>query len=339
MTTSMQDRAVLVTGGSGYIGGWVIVELLRQGFDVRTTLRDLSKTAALRKRIDEEADSSRLNFAEADLAADAGWDEAMMGMRYVLHVASPMMQAGGGELLKPARDGTLRVLAAATRAGVKRVVVTSSLAAATPVPARSSPADETVWTDPMHPGLSEYARSKTLAEQAAWDYVGRNPGGLELATILPGLVQGPLLGLTASMSLDLVARMLKGQMPAVPRLGFPIVDVRDLIDLHIKVMTHPEGGGQRWAASSDFLWMTEVAAVLKAHFGAGARKVSTRVAPDLLIKIAALFKQEYRSLLPDLGKRQDFSAYKAEKLLGWQHRPARDAVIATAQSLIEKKLV
>jgi len=339
MATSTQDCAVLVTGGSGYVGGWVIVELLRRGFDVRTTLRDLSKITALRKRIDDVADSSRLHFVEADLATDVGWDEAMMDMRYVLHVASPMMPGSGGGLLKPARDGTLRVLNAATSAGVKRVVVTSSLAAATPVAYRSNPADESVWTDPMHPGLSEYARSKTLAEHAAWDYVERNPGGLELATILPGLVQGPLLGLTASMSLDLVARMFKGQMPAVPRLGFSIVDVRDLVDLQIKVMTHPEGGGQRWVATSDFLWMTEVAAVLKAHFGGSAARVSTRIAPDFLIRVAALFKKEYRPLLSDLGKRQEFSAYKAEKLLGWQHRPASDAVIATAQSLIERKLV
>lgn len=339
MTTSTQDRAVLVTGGSGYIGGWAIVALLRQGFDVRTTLRDVSKTAALRQRIDEEVDSTRLDVVVADLMADAGWDEAMAGMRYVLHVASPMMRPGGEDLLEPARDGTLRVLHAAAKAGVKRVVVTSSLAAATPAPARTSPADESVWTDPAHPGLSEYVRSKTLAEQAAWDYVDKNPGRLELATILPGLVQGPLLGRTASMSLDLVARMFKGEMPAVPRLGFPMVDVRDLVDLQIKVMTHPEGGGQRWAATSDFLWLTEVAAVLKAHFGARADKVSTRIAPDFLIKIAALFKKEYRPLLSDLGKRQDFSSDKAEKRLGWQHRPASDAIIATANSLIEKQLV
>jgi dihydroflavonol-4-reductase len=339
MSNMNYDRTVLVTGGSGYIGGWAIVELLRRGFEVRTTLRDPDKASALRQRIDTEVDSNGLRFFSADLAADAGWDEAMKGVRYVLHVASPMTLSGNADLLAPARDGTLRVLQAASRTGVQRVVVTSSLAAATPAVAQPGPADDAVWTDPSQPGLSEYARSKTLAELAAWDYMRKAPGKVELATVLPGLVQGPLLGTAASMSLDLVARMLKGQMPAVPRLGFPIVDVRDLVDLHIRVMTQPAGGGQRWVGSSDFLWMTEIAALLKSCFGERAHKVSTRVAPDFLIKIVALFQKEYRPLLSDLGKRQEFSAEKAEQRLGWRHRTANEAVIATAESLMAKNLV
>lgn len=339
MSNMNYDRTVLVTGGSGYIGGWAIVELLRRRFEVRTTLRDLNKATALRQRIDTEVDSNGLHVVGADLAADAGWDEAMEGVRHVLHVASPMTPSGNADLLSPARDGTLRVLRAASRAGVERVVVTSSLAAATPAVARPAPTDETVWTDPSQPGLSEYARAKTLAELAAWDYIRKDPGELELATVLPGLVQGPLLGTAASMSLDLVARMLKGQMPAVPRLGFPIVDVRDLVDLHIRVMTQSAGGGKRWVGTSDFLWLTDIAATLKAVFGERARKVSTRVAPDFLIRIAALFQKEYRPLLSDLGKRHEYSADKAEQLLGWRRRTADEAVISTAESLLANHLV
>jgi dihydroflavonol-4-reductase len=334
----MNDRkTILVTGGSGYVAGWIIARLLDAGYAVRGTLRDTSRSAAIRADIATATkDLAALDFVRADLLADLGWDAAMRGVAAVMHVASPVMARRKEDTIGIAVEGTRRVLAAAARAGVDRVIITSSAAAARIGEAASGPADEQVWTDATAPHIGVYAQSKTLAEQAGWEFARQHPDGPRVATILPAFVQGPLLGRNASASLDVVGRMLQGKLPAVPRLGFSIVDVRDLAELHLKVLDDPQGPGERWIASAAFMWLSDIASLLHNHFGAAASKAPRRVAPDWLFRLIALADANMKPMVPDLGERRTFSSRKAEERLGWHPRPARDAVIATAESLLAR---
>lgn len=348
-----RQETVLVTGGSGFIGSWCVIGLLQQGYTVRTTVRSLAREAAVRAAIGTVVDpQDRLSFHAADLTSDAGWDAAAGGCDYLLHVASPIAIAeprNADELIVPARDGTRRAVGAALRAGVKRVVLTSSVAAASPRSsspgrARESATDETQWTDLDDPGVSAYARSKTLAERAAWALVGAvapgvTRGGTTLApttltTVNPSVVLGPVLGRDFSDSVQVVQRLLSGRVPGLPRLGFSFVDVRDVADLHIRAMTTPEAAGQRFIASGDFAWLEEVAAILKAGLGDAARRVPTRKVPDLVLRLVALFDKTVAGVTPRLGERRRFSSAKAEKLLGWRPRPLEETVLDCARSLI-----
>ena len=278
---------VLVTGGSGYIGGWCVIGLLQQGYRVRTTVRNLGREAGVRVAIGTVVDpGGALSFHAANLTGDEGWDAATQGCDYVLHVASPLgvpEPPDPDDLIIPARDGALRALGAAIKAGVKRVVMTSSVAATSaPSSDPDGVSDETVWTDPKDPGAGAYTRSKTIAERAAWDLMASSGGATSLATVNPALVLGPVLSGDFSDSVQIVQRLLSGKIPGLPRLGFNIVDVRDVADLHIRAMTAPEAAGQRFIAAGDFAWMADLAALLRARLGDGAAKVPTRKAPDLL---------------------------------------------------------
>ena len=274
---------VLVTGGSGYIGGWCVVGLLQQGYTVRTTVRNLAREAGVRAALATVVDpGDRLTFYAAELTSDEGWDAATQGCDYVLHVASPLGVAepkDPNELIIPAREGARRALNAAIKAGVKRVVLTSSVAATSPGIKGDSLADETVWTDPSKPGVSAYAQSKTLAERAAWELIGAAGGATTLATINPALVCGPVLSDDFSGSVQVIERLLTGSVPGLPRLGFNIVDVRDVADLHIRAMTAPQAAGQRFIAAAHHAWMADLAAVLKANLGPQGAKVPTRKPP------------------------------------------------------------
>jgi dihydroflavonol-4-reductase len=333
------DRSVLVTGGTGFLGGWCIALLLQQGHDVRTTVRDLAREQAVRDAVavaGAEA-GARLTVLPADLESDAGWAEAVAGCRYVLHVASPfppVQPKDPDELIVPARDGALRVLRAALDAGVERVVMTSSIAAVRP--ARESSADapytEADWTDGDDSSRTPYVRSKTLAEQAAWQHVRTTGAQDRLATINPGAIIGPALNDDHSYSLQAIERLLGG-MPAVPRLGFTFVDVRDVADMHIRAMTNPAAGGERFIATDEFLWLAEVAKVLRERLD-GAAKVPSRVAPDFMIRAMALFDGSVRSIVGDLGKRSWFSSEKARATLAWTPRPVADSIEDCARSLL-----
>jgi len=262
----------------------------------------------------------------------------------VLHVASPMGQGEpkGTDLVSPARDGTLRVLKAAARNGVHRVVYTSSsiAAQAQSVPGEIQPrTDEHTWTNPEEKGLSEYGRSKTLAERAAWDFVEHDTSGMELATVLPGMILGPVMTDSISGSVEVIARFLTGRVPANPRIGFSITGIRDLVDLHLKAMTSTDAANQRFVGVGDFLWMADMARILRDRFGPTATKVPTRRLPDLIVRLAALFQEEARFMAPMLGKRREFDASKAANLLHWYPRSSSDSVIACAESLINRKLV
>jgi dihydroflavonol-4-reductase len=330
-------RTVLVTGGSGFLGGWCVRELLRAGYHVRTTVRDASREPEIRASLDPDGSGEHLSVHVADLLDDSRWAHAVEGCDYVLHVASPfppVQPKDPDELIVPAREGTLRVLRASLDAGVERVVVTSSVAAVrnTRNPL-STPLTEADWTDPDNLELTPYTRSKTIAERAAWDFVAERGEMEKLAVVNPGGILGPLLGGGRSYSLEMVTRLLRG-MPGTPRLGFSIVDVRDVADLHIKAMTAPEAGGERFIAVARFLWMAEVAAVLRERLGDAASQVPTRTVPNLMVKAMGLFDPRIRAIANDLGKKVEMSSEKAKSLLDWSPRPVEETIIDCAKSLL-----
>jgi dihydroflavonol-4-reductase len=331
---------VLVTGGTGFVGGWTIVELLRRGHAVRTTVRSLVREEGLRRVIGAQADTSGLSVVAADLTADVGWDEAVVGCETVLHIASPMGSGNGvgdGALIAGALDGTLRVLASAARGGVKRVVMTSSTAACTPAKPLKRAIDENDWTDPDQAGLSEYRRSKVLAERAAWDFMAGQTA-ISLTTILPGAIFGPVLTREQLGSVGVIQRLLEGQPPALPRLGFNIVDVRDLADLHIRAMTTPQAAGERFIALGEALWYDDIAATLKARLGDRAAKVTTAAMPDIVARGLAAVSPQMRAMLPLLGRTQAFSTDKARAMLGFAPRPAAETVGDCGASLVDQAL-
>ena len=335
---------VLVTGGSGYIGGWCVIGLLQQGYTVRTTVRNLAREGGVRAALGKAVDpQDRLSFYAADLMGDSGWDEATAGCDYVLHVASPLGVAepkDPNELITPAREGAKRAVSAAIKAGVKRVVLTSSVAATSKgVKAADSVADETQWTDLSDPLVSAYARSKTLAEQAAWELIKSSGGATTLATVNPTLVLGPVLSGDFSGSVQVVERLMSGRVPGLPRLGFNIVDVRDLADLHIRAMTAPEAAGERLIGAGTYAWMADLAALLRARLGADAAKVPTRKVPDFVLRLAGLFDPDLRSVTPGLGLKHDYSSAKAQSLLGWKPRPLEETVLDCARSLVANGVV
>ncbi|WP_353183769.1 aldehyde reductase [Bosea sp. (in: a-proteobacteria)] len=342
----MARETVLVTGGSGFVAGHCILALLDAGYAVRASLRSGAREAGLRAELAGAgaALEGRFETMAADLMADDGWDAAVAGCTHVLHVASPLLTAAPrdeAELLGPARDGTLRVLRAAHRAGVRRVVLTSSFAAIGYGRPLRRPYDERDWTDPAAPGLAAYSRSKTLAEQAAWRFVDGEGQGMELAVVNPAGIFGPLLGPDLSPSIVLVKSLLEGRPPALPQLMFGVVDVRDVADLHLRAMRDPAAAGERFlAVAGDFLTMREIALALKAGLGERARRVPTRELPNWLVRAAARFSPPVRlAATPELGRRKNATAAKARAMLGWQPRPAADALVATGESLFRLGLL
>lgn len=337
-------ETVLVTGGSGFLGGWCIIELLDRGYEVRTTVRDLAREAEVRSRTASKISDAddRLTILAADLTSDAGWPEAVGGCDYVLHVASPFppkQPDDPDELIVPAREGTMRVLGAALDAGVKRVVVTSSVASIGASPRDSDgPLTEDDWTDPSHSAVTPYAQSKTIAERAAWNLVKERGDEDRLAVVNPGAIIGPVLSEDRSYSIELVERLMKGT-PGSPRIGFSVVDVRDVADLEIRAMTDPAAGGKRFIAVDRFMWMEEIAAVLKDRLGPAASKVPTRKVPDFVVRVMALFDPGLKSVKGQLGKRQEYSSERARSAVGWSPRPAADSIADTGQSLIDTGVV
>lgn len=332
-------KTVLVTGGSGFLAGWCLTELAHQGFSIRTTLRDPSREAGLGAMLLAQLGHEYpVEVVHADLNSDADWTAAVKGCSYVLHVASPFPAAPPAdpdELIRPARDGTLRVLRAALEADVERVVVTSSSSAAANDPRhRGGPVTEQQWTDPQDPRVRAYARSKTLAERAAWDFMRDAGAQQKLTVVVPGMLLGPVLGDHLSYSVLTVDRMLRGAMPGLPRLGFAITDVRDVAALHLLAMTTPGAAGERLLGTGPFLWFAEVAAILRRRLGDAAAKVPTRQLPSLLVRVAAMFDPSARQLVSELGRRTDFSAAHARTLLGWSPRPVEETIVDCARSLL-----
>jgi nucleoside-diphosphate-sugar epimerase len=337
---------ILVTGGSGFIGCHAILQLLAAGHQVRTTVRSLKREGDVRAMLKEGGaePGDRLRFIAADLEKDAGWPEAVAGCEYVLHVASPLppnVPKHEDELIVPARDGALRVLRASRGAGVKRVVLTSSFAAiGYGHEPQKAPFDETSWTDPKGDDVGAYAKSKTLAERAAWDFIANEGGSLELSVVNPVGVFGPVLGPDYSVSILLVQRLMDGALPGCPRLYFGVVDVRDVVDLHIRAMTHPAAEGERFlAVAGDFLSMQGIGKVLKRRMGASAKRVPSLQLPNWLVRVAAMRDPAVKLILPELGKVKNATNEKAKRVLGWAPRSNEEAIVATAESLVRLGLL
>ncbi|HUH79733.1 MAG TPA: NAD-dependent epimerase/dehydratase family protein [Solirubrobacteraceae bacterium] len=341
MNDQQASGAVLITGASGFLGGWCVVEALERGYQVRASVRNASRERELREMIESKRGSSAgLSVVEADLSRDDGWEQAVSGCDYVLHVASPFPAAqpkDPDELIVPAREGTLRVLRAGLAAGVRRVVVTSSVAAVrnfAPLPDR--PLAEEDWTDPDLPNLSPYARSKTIAERAAWELARGQNATDRLAVVNPSAILGPVLSAHRSTSTELVERLLTG-MPGMPRLSFSVVDVRDVAELHLLAMASPEAAGERFLAVGPSLWISEMAKILREQLGPAASKVPRRTFPDALVRLAARFDPALRSFTADLGRHLQYSHEKAETRLGWKPRPVQDTLVDCASSLLAQR--
>ena len=340
----MTERSsILVTGGSGYVAGFCIGQLLNQGYAVKTTVRSLARDAEVRASLSKlTSHLDRLTVVAADLNADAGWREAVTGCEGVLHVASPLPSANpkdDDELVRPARDGALRVLNAARDAGVKRVVMTSSTAAVSyGRGGRKEPFTEADWSDPTdRSDSSAYERSKMIAERAAWDWHKAQGGALELVTICPGAVLGPVLGRDFSASIEIVKKLLDGSLPGLPRFGWPLVDVRDIADLHIRALTTPSAAGQRFIGANDFYWMSDIAEVLSKGLP-GARVPRMKLA-NWMVRLSANFDPVVKERLFELDKARPVSAAKARSELGWTPRSNDEAILDTAKSLVAEGLL
>ena len=330
---------VLLTGISGFIAKHIAVQLLEAGHEVRGTVRSLDKAAAVEATLKRAgADTGRLECVAADLTADAGWDAAMAGCDFLIHTASPfpVQQSKDKFALVPvAKGGTLRVLEAAKRAGVRRTVLTSSVVAVYyGHEGRLDPSfSEADWSVVESPTISDYAVSKTEAERAAWSCV--EASGMELVTINPSFVQGPLLDAEAGTSARLTAMMMTGKMPAVPDVAFGVVDVRDVARAHVLAMTHDEAAGRRFIVSGGTLTMREIAAAIGKADPSVRKKLPKFTLPDFVVKLAALVSSEARSALPELGRCKRLDTGPAQAVLGLAFRSPQEAVGVMAHSLRE----
>jgi nucleoside-diphosphate-sugar epimerase len=336
------EKLVLVTGGTGFVASHCILQLLKQGYKVRTTIRALSRSSQVKEALMNGGLNSfeNISFIETDLTKDNNWTDAVKGCQYVLHVASPIflrLPKNEEEMIVPAVEGTLRVLNAARNAGVKRVVMTSNFGAVGySHKDNNSIITEESWTDPKEKGLSIYNKSKIFAEKAAWDFIQREGGDLELAVINPMAIFGPSLSPVLSSGFGLLLKILDGSLKTIPNINLGIVDVRDAADLHLRAMINPAAKGQRFLAlSGGTMSLLEIAKLLKEKRPDVAKKVSTRSMPDWLIRILALFNSEAKSISPMVGIYRNASNEKAKRLLGWQPGTNEEAILATVDSLVK----
>jgi dihydroflavonol-4-reductase len=336
----MTSPRILVTGGTGYIAGVLIRQLLAEGWQVHTTVRDLAREAALRKPLGASrgVKKDQLHCFAADLMADAGWAEAARGCTHVAHVASPLptgVPRDANELIVPARDGALRALKAARDAGAQRVVMTSSVAAIAyghgPGEHRFTKAD---WTNLDAPDVPPYVQSKTVAERAARDWVAREGGGIEFCTVNPSVVLGPVASADYSASVVIVQSLLQGRIPALPRIGFGIVDVRDVAELHWRALTAPGMAGERFIACAGFTWLRDIATVLREELGDDARRVPTLQLPDWSVRLLARISPTVRAAASELGTARHQDSTHAREVLGWAPRPPREAILKSARDLM-----
>jgi dihydroflavonol-4-reductase len=338
-------KTVLVTGASGFIAKHICLQLLNEGYAVRGSVRSMARgqevTDAVRPHLADAASLERLSFVELDLSRDNGWDKALEGVDVLIHTASPfpMVQPETeADVIKPAVEGTLRALRAAKAAGIKRVVMTSSTVAVTdgPLPGGKTLYEETEWTDTAGGTVSPYAKSKTLAERAAWDFVGTEAPEIELTAINPGFVLGPALDKNFGTSLQVIQRIIRSKDPALPQIGFMSVDVRDIAAMHVAAITNREAVGERIIGVSSFMWMPEMAEVVARELQ--DRRIVTRRAPNWLIHIIALFDNAVKGIAPTLDKRKEASNAKAKRIFGMKFIPVEDAVRASARYIADNNL-
>lgn len=341
-----QQQLVLVTGGSGFIAGHVIFQLLERGYRVRTTVRSLEREQAVRDVLSDAGmvDGDALSFVAADLLSDDGWPAAVSGVDHVLHVASPVQPGhveNEDDLIVPAREGTLRVLRAAHAAGITRVVLTSAFHAVSwGWPHDDHVFTEADWTILDGPGVDAYGKSKTLSERAAWDFVENEGRGMELVTMLPVAVMGAVMGGDISGSNHIIQNMLNGGMPGFPHIYLPIVDVRDVASAHVLAMETKDAAGQRFLLSSGpVMSLSEIGKTLRVALGEDAKHVPTRAIPNFAVRLAARSNPQLRATIPDLDYRKQLSNEKALRMLGWSPRDPKDAITTAGQSMVHKGIV
>ena len=336
----MNDNTVLITGISGFIAKQCALELLNAGYRVRGTVRSLERSKnAVEATLGRFADVSTLELAEADLEHDAGWSDAVAGCRHVLHVASPFPPRQPKDeqvLIRPAVEGTLRVLRAAAEAGVERFVQTSSMAAVQygHPRDREAPYTEADWTQVEDPGVTPYAKSKTLAERAARDFVEDHAGALHYASVNPGFVLGPVLDADVRASGEIIQLMLDGKYPGTPRVAFACVDVRDVARMHRLALEADVPSGGRYLCLAGCMWMSEIAGAIKAQLGVEARKVSARELPNWVVKLVGVFDPTARQIIPELGRALRVDDTLTRTTLDMTYIPMADAAAAMARSLL-----
>ncbi|MBI5943553.1 MAG: aldehyde reductase [Chloroflexi bacterium] len=339
------SNPILVTGASGFVAIHAVVQLLQQGYQVRGTVRTLSREAELRSTIAKYAQADeRLEILSADLEQAAGWDEAMNGVEFVLHVASPFPlfePKNEDELIIPAVQGTLKVLRAAHKAGVKRVVqVSSNAAISAGHNGENKTFTEADWSD-VEKNIGAYSKSKTLAERAAWDFINgsENSNKMELVTINPPLILGPVPNKDFRTSIELIRTLMLGQVPGVGRIKMGAVDVRDVASAIILAMQIPEAAGNRFLVAADkSLWLKDIADLLHSKY-AGKYKINRIQFPSILVRLIGLFDKKVARVTESLNWDYELSNEKAKRILKWNPRSADEAILSMAESLIEQGIV
>lgn len=334
-------KQILVTGGSGYIAGFLIRQLIAEGWQVNTTIRNLAREDEVRGWLGVPTDT--LRFFAADLENDAGWADAMAGCSHVAHVASPLPKDAPkheDEVIIPAREGALRALRFARDAGVQRMVMTSSVAAISYGHKGQALLTEADWTDINSREAYPYVKSKTIAERAARDWMAREGGAMEFCTVNPALVLGPILTRDFSTSLESIRKLLDGSMPGIPRLGFGVVDVRDVADLHVRCLNAPPSiNGERFIASGPFMWLEEVADIVRTQVETGGIKIPSRRLPSWLVRLVARFDPVLQQVTSELDNVRQQSSAHAKEVLGWEPRPSAESIVDCARDLIAHGVV
>ena len=338
-------KKIMITGVSGFLGSHMAVEGLKRGYKVVGTIRNKEKEAEVISTLKSHVSADQLNnlqFSYCDLTKSEGWSEAMAGCEAIIHVASPFnleLPKHEDDLIIPARNGVKHVFEAALQNNIHRIVQTSSIAAIMYGNEKGkSNFDETDWTNENGPMVSPYTKSKTLAEKLVWEIAQQNPQ-LKVTTINPGFILGPILGKDPGTSAAVILKMMKGEYPGVPQLGFPTVDVRDVIELHFKALESETAIGQRYAAVSESIWFKEIAQFVLDAQPSYNKKVKAKELPNWFIKIFSLFEKSTRMIIPELGFKANISNEKAKQQLGFAPRTAKEAVMSTANALVEMKLV
>ncbi len=340
----MQYKNIVLTGVTGYLGSHTTIQLLNKGYHVKGTLRDLSRSDSIRDIIAKHsANSNRLTFAAVDLLDPLSkWEDIMDEMDAVVHIASPFpttLPKEGNDIILPAKNGTLNVLKAATKAGVKKVVMTSSSGAAVYGERKNGIFSEKDWTNSANKNdTTPYFRSKTIAEKCAWEYIDKTDNTPELVTILPGAILGPILDKSDyGTSANLVKKMMDGSMPAIPKIGFEMVDVRSVAEAHIKALENPDMSGKRYLCANGYMELKDIAGILRKEYP--NYKIPSKTLPDFLVRLFSHFDKETKPILNDLGAKRLIDSSRINKALDWRPIALRQSVKATAESLINLNII
>ena len=344
MAIDPTSTKILITGANGFIGLHTVLHFLKAGYNVSATVRTKEQGENVRKTIAKHTDTQKLEFVQADLLKDEGWDQAVAGCDFVLHVASPYPAEAPkdeNELIRPAREGTLRVLHAAQKGGIKRVVLVSSMAAVISGHERENREfNESDWTDISKTDYA-YAKSKTLAEQAEWEFIksAENKAGMELASINPSNVFGPVLDNRHHTSTEWFGTLMRHEVPGLSRTQLNLVDVRDLVEMIEQAMITPDAAGKRFIANGASIQVQEFALILDQTFASRGYRIPTRVLPDWLIRFFAIFVPKTKPVVDALGWNHSLSTEQARSILSWQPRPYEGTILEMAHSMIEHGMV